>query len=85
MPRRLEGGISAAAVLFLTATCTDSKGGEIVGWHYDCGTLERDYGFFCGWVDAHRGYHVRILIFPSQNREGLLRVSVAISKRVRKS
>lgn len=74
MPRRLGSG-TADTVLFLTATCTDLEGGEIAGWHYDCGTLERDFKFFCGWVNAHRGRHVRILIFPSRSREDFKSVS----------
>lgn len=66
---------------FLTATCADLKAGETVGGRSGitiCGILERDFSFFffsVGWVNAHRGHQVRILIFPSRNREGVKSVS----------
>ena len=43
------GSGTAAAVLFLIATCTDFKAGENVGGRSGimiCGTLERDFKFF---------------------------------------
>ena len=35
------------------------------GRHYDLWFSEEGVFFFCGWVNAHRGHHVRILISPS--------------------